>query len=491
MHRANDAGCGRTKDLARQLSPRNIVMSMHLRQPIRLAVLAVLAGAAINVSSAWAQNPVAVNENETVAPPVSVQTSAALNLEQCLAIGFQQQPALDAARASLAAASTGQRAVGRMILPRLFRPDLPIRREQSAYGVTIANAALMQAEWDTRYSITRNFFTIQYVRSQQKVIDDVLKSLEGARKKIKAIVDIGNPDNKVTELDVEALRTQIALIKAKKATADNGMERAIAALKEAMGVRLEDDLNVAVVPLPVPGYKVVETAKDEKGNVLKDKKGNVVMQDVYYPLYSIDNKGLISAAVNNRGEMIQASAANRVVQLEVAAQRKIFGYQGNTFAWASDIHVQPIPYSVFNGDYRPGAIGIEMPGTLAGRKADRVHRAADFLARSNAVVEKAHNLVSLDVEAQFLKWKEAATEYCELMVEFKSAQDLPDRVLKVQDKDLTGAAVVQANITAVMFRTQLNDAMHMHALALAGLERSSAGAFRVYPVPAEPIAMPK
>ena len=27
----------------------------------------------------------------------------------------------------------------------------------------------------------------------------------------------------------------------------------------------------------------------------------------------------------------------------------------------------------------------------------------------------------------------------------------------------------------------MNDAIHMHALALAGLERATAGAFRVYP----------
>jgi hypothetical protein len=32
-------------------------------------------------------------------------------------------------------------------------------------------------------------------------------------------------------------------------------------------------------------------------------------------------------------------------------------------------------------------------------------------------------------------------------------------------------------------QADLNDQMHMHALALAGLERATAGGFRVYPVP--------
>jgi hypothetical protein len=52
--------------------------------------------------------------------------------------------------------------------------------------------------------------------------------------------------------------------------------------------------------------------------------------------------------------------------------------------------------------------------------------------------------------------------------------------------DFTANAVISANITAVMVQSQLNEAKHMHALALAGLERATAGAFRVYPVPAAP-----
>ena len=59
------------------------------------------------------------------------------------------------------------------------------------------------------------------------------------------------------------------------------------------------------------------------------------------------------------------------------------------------------------------------------------------------------------------------------------------------DSDLTGVAIIQANLTAIQVRTQLNDEMHIHALALAGLERSTAGAFRIYPIPAAPTAMPK
>jgi hypothetical protein len=61
----------------------------------------------------------------------------------------------------------------------------------------------------------------------------------------------------------------------------------------------------------------------------------------------------------------------------------------------------------------------------------------------------------------------------------------------IQDKDFTSGPIVQANMTAILVRTQLNEEMHMHALALAGLERATAGAFRIYPVPAAPTVAPK
>ena len=52
--------------------------------------------------------------------------------------------------------------------------------------------------------------------------------------------------------------------------------------------------------------------------------------------------------------MTQANSAARVTELEVRAQMKIFGWQGGTFAKAADIHVQPIPLSLCNGEYKPG-----------------------------------------------------------------------------------------------------------------------------------------
>jgi outer membrane protein TolC len=254
------------------------------------------------------------------------------------------------------------------------------------------------------------------------------------------------------------------------------MLKALAALREAMGVSHDYPLEIAVVDLPPA---VIEVKSDVDNKVKID----------YRPLYKFDKAELIAAALANRGEMMQANSASRVTELEVRAQSLTRGLQSKTFAWSADIHAKPIPQGIFNNEYRPGAIGLEMPPFLGGRKSDRVQRASDLNQRASAVVDKTQNLVSLDVEAQFLKWQEAVEDIQNLREIYDTAQKLPGQVLKLmQNKDLTGIAIIQSNMTAIQVRTQLNDEMHIHALALAGLERATAGAFRVYPIPA---VMPK
>jgi hypothetical protein len=427
------------------------------------------------------------------AAPINPETPPGpLGLDACIELGYQYQPALRAARASLGASQQGKRALDRMLIPRLFTPDLKIRRQQASQGVTIANAALTQAEWDTRYAITRNFFTVQYVNSQQEVIADVIKDLQTGRERLRRIHGIGDVNAKVTLLDIEAIETQIVLVQAKKSQADNGLLKAIAALREAMGVAHDFPLKLAAVELPpavypVKGVKFKEYDYPNGKAELKEKE-----RTEYRQLYQINEKELILAALANRGEIIQANAAARVVDLEICAQEKIHGWQGWTFARGADTKVQPIPQGRSNGEYLPGAINMETPPMLAGRKVDRVERARYLAERAAAVVDKAENLVALDVVAQYLKWQEAAVAIQHLKGGFDKAIALPARVMKdVQDKDFTSGPIVQANLTAVSVRLQLNDEMHMHALALAGLERATAGAFRIYPIPPAPTAAPK
>ncbi len=423
-------------------------------------------------------NPTAESSTtEEIAPPISPTVSpGAMSLEACLDLGFRHQPAIDAAQASLAAAYSGKRSLDRLLIPRLLTPDLGVRKQQACEGITIAQAGLAQAEWETRYSITRNFFTVQYIRAQQNVVEDVLRNLDKSFAKAKKIFDSGVVDGKITQVDLDFLEVQIGLVEKNKAQVDNGMLKALAALREAMGLSHDYPLEIAAVELPPAVRKQEITAKDDKGKPTK--------KIILHRVYTINREDLILAALSNRGEMIQASAANRVTHLEVSAQNRAFGWKVNTFGSGSDVHAKPIPQGIFNNDYRPGAIGLEIAPMLVGRKADRVQRAGDFAARSSAVVDKTTNLISLDVEAMYLKWRESVTQVESLARIVDKAVGLPERVQKLNDRDYTSAAIIQANTVAIMVRTQLNEALHTHALALAGLERATAGAFQIYPVPA-------
>ncbi|MSU79783.1 MAG: TolC family protein [Gemmataceae bacterium] len=421
--------------------------------------------------------PTTATAAEETAPPVSPAVSPGpMSLEACLKLGNRHQPAIDAARASLSAANSGKRGLDRLFIPRLFTPDLGIRKQQASEGITIAEAGLIQAEWETRYSITRNFFTVQYIRAQQEVINDVLSNLEKGTERAKKIFGDGDPDGKITRVDLDFLDVQLGLVEKNKAQIDNGMLKALAALREAMGLSHNYPLEIGAIGLP--------PAVREEIQMEKDKKGKDVKKITFHRVYKINREDLILAALSNRGEMIQASAANRVVNLEISAQNRALGWRVNTFGSGSDVHAKPIPQGIFNNDYRPGAIGLEIAPTVVGRKAERVQHVTDFAARSSAVVDKTTNLISLDVEAMYLKWQEAVSQVESLTRVVDKAISLPKRVQELNPREFTSTAIIQANTVAIMVRTQLNDALHTHALALAGLERATAGAFHIYPVPA-------
>ena len=56
----------------------------------------------------------------------------------------------------------------------------------------------------------------------------------------------------------------------------------------------------------------------------------------------------------------------------VYAQNKQSGPRGETFAIGSDLHSVLLPTAHFGDDYRPGAVGPEMPATLVGPRCLRV-----------------------------------------------------------------------------------------------------------------------
>jgi outer membrane protein TolC len=374
-------------------------------------------------------------------------------LEQCLELALAQQPSLAAARASLAAAQSGQQALSNLgPLARLTSPDLPIRRQQACHGITIAQAMLVQVEWETRYAVTRNFYTIQYIRLQQGVLGGALGKLEDARKRAQRFVDAGDP--KFTKIDVDTIALNTDLLRTKEIELVQSLPRALSALREAIGVGPDCPLEVVETPLPA---LVTELNKE----------------------------ALIAAALHGRAEVIQAHTANQVTALEIDAQNRARGKQVKTFAAASDIHAKEVPQGVSNTEYRPGAIGIEMPTFLIGSRHDRMQRAGDFNARAGAVVDKTHNLVALEVENYYLKWDDAKQRVERLASVRTKAADLRERVWKrFNDGDAKAEDYLRSGTLADQVHAQYNEALYHHALALAALERATSGALQVPPPPA-------
>jgi outer membrane protein TolC len=365
-----------------------------------------------------------------------------LSLADCVQIALERQPALAAYRASLAAAEAQEQALWDLKLAAAISHDIPIRRKQAALGVVIATAGLKQAEWDTVYAVTRTYFTVLYAQAQQRVAKDAVEGLESYSK---LLTDLQAPE-------AARLRTRAYASRAKlrRTEAERGVDRAVAALREAMGVDCDFPCFVPKGTLPVPEIQ-------------------------------IDCCGLVALALERRGELIQAANAAEVTSLEVEAQGATCLPLSRTFASVVDIHVRPIPQGTHDHDYRPGAIALEMPPNLVGKKHDRVERAEHFHARALAVVDKTRGLIVLEAKDAYYRWQQAAEQITEARRAEKSARDLKAETRKPvlepggKPTDVERKDHLEAIVLVAQAKAGINQAVYEHLLALADLQRITAG----------------
>lgn len=381
------------------------------------------------------------------APAAVAEESRPLGLLECIQVALERQPAIDAQRASLAAAETGRRALAKMRVLSLVSRELPIRRQQAEMGVTVASAALDQTERETTYAVTRLYYSVIYAKEQKRVTDDVVDHLKATLETAKNLVKAGHRE--VTTSTVDKITVYLRLAETKQTDAARGMDRALAALREAMGLE-------PGCPLQIAGDKLPEVP----GSVSKDN--------------------IVDLAIARRNEIVQAITLAEVNNLEVKAQgTKYLQVKAPTFAAGSDIHARPIPQGSSDGEYRPGAVGPETPTMLVGCRGLRMERARDFHARSAAVVDKTRMLIALEAEDAYLKWEEASRKV-------PLTREAADKAAKLADdtrKDFGGEQKVKAEdvltneMLAAQARASHNEARHQLALALAALERVTAGGF--------------
>ncbi len=94
-------------------------------------------------------------------------------------------------------------------------------------------------------------------------------------------------------------------------------------------------------------------------------------------------------------------------------------------------------------------------------------------------MDKTQNLIVLEVEASYLKWKEALEKVKILSNVLAVAKTLAESVTKeFENKRATGEQLIKARTKEDQVKAQYNEALYNHALALAALERVTAGGYR-------------
>jgi hypothetical protein len=391
-------------------------------------------------------------------------------LGEALSIAHANHPQLAALRASMNAALLKQEGLGQVkrttsIVSGLVIPDYEVRMAQSDLGLMATRAELAQAEHDVTYAVVRCYYAVVYARAQEKVAQDLVEQLEVNLEMVKKILagkggtpggapgtPAGGPGGRrpVTKDTEENLKIAVGEARLRLKTAQAGGERARAALREAMGL----------------------------DPMCRADAGDDCLPDIHA---AIPRDVVKAHAITRRGEVQLAEIGADVTRLEVYAQwtRKLT-LMTSTFANASDIHARPLPAGHHDPDYKPAAIGPEMPDRLLGKAETRAGAAGQYALRSAEVARHTRSLVALEAEVAWTRWAEAAGKVAEAREMAATGRSLVNR----QREAAGGAAQTEQlailnEVSSARSFAALNEALYDQVIAIANLERVTAGGVRI------------
>jgi hypothetical protein len=371
-----------------------------------------------------------------------------LTLAGCLRIGHERQPAIVAAQASLAASEQGYLALfGLRRIADFIRPDLPVRKRQAERGLSAAASEILKTQQENVYDVSLLYFGYVYATQQEQTASEIVEQLETFYENAVEFLKLEVPDPKVkiNEFTLGALDGVISGVRELRDKASTGRKKALAALKEAMGVEQTFDFVPATKELPL-------------------MRGEVSLEQV------------IAHATCRRPELVQAAVVLDVTRLEVLAQgMNKRGQKVETFTSGTDIHARHIPAPLRNGEYRPGAVPPEMPGELVGKVEDRVARAEQYVRHQEACYAKALGLVKLEATNAFLNYKAAEARV-------KDSKEVHERQQKLVEKSRAAAAakmdpevLVRNEVLANQAQARYVEAVHDQVKALITLEKVCGG----------------
>jgi outer membrane protein TolC len=334
-------------------------------------------------------------------------------------------------------------------VPSFLARDLPIRRKQAALGVVSAQGAVTRAEGETVYGVTFSYLSALYAVTQRQVAANAQEDLEFLHEQVQKALKQGLLRH-ITQLENDKVGIRLLRTRARAEEARQGEQRALSALREALGVGPECPL------------------------VLADR-------ELFDADQAVDLPQVVAAALERRGEVIQTANAAQVTAYEVDAQCARLLPSARTFAASADIHAQPVPPGSYGENYRPGAIPPEMPAMLNGSRGDRAEQARLYAARAKAVADKTRQLVALEAEQAYFRWLEARNREKHYRSAVPLAERQFDRAKKrTQLKDLPAGSIDDFLYFGQQHnevRIEANLARYQKLLALAILERVTAGGF--------------
>jgi outer membrane protein TolC len=387
-------------------------------------------------------------------PPAATDHEAATRytLGEALAIAHQNHPQLAALKASMNAAVLKQRGLNEVSrIGGFLLSDIEDRKAQSDLGIRAAMAEFEQAQHEVTYAVVRNYYTVVYAREQQKVAKDFVEQLEDNLARVRKILydKEAKGIKGITKDTEDKLKIILEAARGRLIQAETGADRARAALREAMGVE--------------PGCKV-----DAADEVLPEIKA------------AINREVVIAHAVTRRGEVTLAQIGLEVTQLEVKAQEsKRMSVMVGTYANGADIHARPVPYAQREPDYKPGAIGPEMPARLIGKRSTRAATAEQYAERVAAAVRQARSLVGLEADAAYSRFDEATRKIVGSKEASAAGKQLIERQREATGGSLTKEEVLTNELSAVQAMAAYNEALYDQIMALANLERITAGGVTV------------
>lgn len=415
-------------------------------RPLRRWLSAAACGVVLAGSAVAADEP---KSNPLPAPhalPMVVPTPH--TLAQCQSIARENQEAIRAARASLAASHAGVRALNNLPgYANLLSADLPFRKQQAMRGIAVTQADIIKAETESDYDITYLYYSYIYAKQQEQTATDVLEGMKVYYDIAKGLLDA--PGGKINQFNLYAIEDAMATIRRLRVEAQTGQPLALAALKAKMGV----DQSLPLVP---------------KETELPVMQGTITQELV------------VELALSSRPELVQAAAGVDVYRLEVCAQDAIrMRVTVPTFASGSDLHARFIPAPLRNGEFRPGGLVPEMPVSLTGKREDRVAKAAEHSRRQDEVYSLTRRLVELEAIQSYL-------EYAKVSEQLAVAKERFERGKKVRKlAQQTAADVKDSYEGLVRTEAQYGQALAEylkstfdHIKALARLDRVTGGALK-------------